>query len=63
MILKISTKVDKNGNTYGVVINTDNKTYICGYSVCAWGVDLHASKTEIKQLCEYTLKQNGYKSI
>ena len=63
MILKIATKVDKNGNSYGLVIDTDKKTYYSGYSVCAWGIDLHASKTEIRQLIDYTLKQNGYKAI
>lgn len=63
MILKIATKVNNNGNSYGLVIDTENKTYKSGYSVCAWGIDLHASKTEIKQLIDYTLKPDGYKPI
>ena len=63
MILKIATKVNKNGNQYGLVIDTDKKTYNCGYFVCGFGIDIHASKTEIKQLIGYTLKPDGYKPI
>lgn len=63
MILKIATKVNKNGNQYGLVIDTEKKTYNCGYFVCGFGIDLHASKTEIKQLIDYTLKPDGYKPI
>lgn len=61
MILKINSKVDRNGNSYGLIIDTDKKTYKSGYAVCAWGIDLHASKTEIRQFIDYKLKPNGFK--
>jgi len=63
MILRINSKVDKNGNSYGLIIDTDKKTYKSGYAVCAWDIDLHASKTEIKQLIDYNLKPNGFKAV
>ena len=63
MVVKIASKVNKNGNSYGLIFDTEKKTFNCGYSVVAWGIDLHASKTEIKQLIDYTLKPDGYKPI
>ena len=61
MILKIATKVNNNGNSYGLVIDTDNKTYNYGYSVCAWNIDFHVSKAEIHEIITYRLKPDGYK--
>ena len=63
MIVKIASKVDKNGNTYGLIFDTEKKTFNCGYSVVAWGIDFHATKTEIKQFIDYTLKPNGYTPV
>lgn len=63
MVVKIASKVDKNGNSYGLVFDTEKKTFNFGYSVVAWGIDFYATKTEIKQFIDYTLKPNGYTPV
>lgn len=63
MILNITTHVNKNGNSYGLIIDTDNKTFKCGFSIVAWDIDIHATKSEIQQLITYKLKPNGYTQI
>lgn len=60
MIIKIKTKPNANGNCYGVIVNTAEKTYKKGYGVVAFGFDFHATKTEIEQFIKYNLKINGY---
>ena len=60
MILKISTKVNKNGNRYGLIINTETKRFYVGYSIIHGSPDIHATKKEIMDLIDYNLKYSGF---
>lgn len=60
MKFTLGTKPNNNGNIYRVEIDTDNKTYKCGFSIVSWDIDIHATKSEIQQLITYKLKPNGY---
>jgi len=61
MILRIKTKANKNGNTYGIIIDTDKKFYVAGYGVISWGADLYTTKTEITDLIKYNL--DGFTAV
>lgn len=62
MILKIKTKPNKSGNSYGLIIDTEKKQYQVGYGIClSW--DIHATKKEIDQVITYNLKIDGYRPL
>ena len=63
MIIKIKTKPNTSGNSYGVIVNTSEKTFSKGYGVVAFGFDFHATKKEIDAFIKYNLKINGYKEV
>lgn len=54
MIIKIKTRVDRNGNTYGLIFDTEKKTYKKGYYVCH-SADLYATKKDIMNFIKYNL--------
>ena len=63
MIIKIKTKPNASGNSYGVMFDTNEKTFAKGYGVISFGYDFHATKKEIDQFIKYNLKINGYKEV
>lgn len=60
MILRIKSKVDKNGNRYGLIINTETKRFYNGFSIIHGSPDIHATKKEIQDLIDYNLKYSGF---
>ena len=61
MIIRFKTHVNKNGNSYGLIVDTEKKLYKAGFSICAWNVDFYATKKDIEQFITYNLKTNGFK--
>lgn len=62
MIIKYKTKPNKNGNSYGLIVDTDKKTFECGWGICSsW--DFKVTKGEIDQYIQYTLKIDGYHAL
>lgn len=58
-MLKLSTKLNANGNSYKLLIDNDKKTYKKGYNIY-WGKgDIITTKKEIRQHIEF-LKQCNY---
>ena len=60
MIIKISTKNDRNGNRYQLMIDTEKKTYKKG-SYLFMTPDIHTTKTDIKNFINYNL--SDYKEV
>ena len=54
MLIKFKTAVNRNGNTYGLIVNTDNKTYTKGYSLVNCS-DFTVKKTDIDGFIKYNL--------
>lgn len=58
-MLKIQTKLNKNGNSYKLLIDTDNKTYKKGYNAY-WGKgDITTTKKDIYKHIDF-LKMSGF---
>lgn len=54
-MIKISTKVNTNGNSYKLLIDTENKTYKKGYNIYFGKGDITTTKKDILkhiELCE-----------
>ena len=60
MIIKYRTPANMNGNTYGLIVDTDKKEYTRGYCVVSFGADFKVRKKDIDQFIKYQLKINGY---
>lgn len=60
MIIKYRTHVNKSGNSYGLIVDTEKKEYRRGYSVVSFGVDFWVKKSDIDQFIKYQLELNGY---
>ena len=60
MILKLKTKPNKNGNSWGLIIDTEKKQFQVGSGLCSFSWDLITTKREIDQLITYTLKPDGF---
>lgn len=57
-----ASNTDKNGNTYQVIIDNDNKTIRKGYFLFRWKDQITIPKAQIKQMIEQ-YKQQGYKEV
>ena len=57
-----ASNVDKNGNTYQVIVDNDNKTVRKGYFLFIWKDQIKMSKAQIKQIIE-KYKEQGYKEV
>ena len=57
-----ASNVDKNGNTYQVIVDNDNKTVRKGYFLFIWKDQIKMSKAQIRQMIEQYKKQ-GYKEV
>ena len=59
MIIKYKTSVNRCGNSYGLIVDTDKKQYQKGFGICSsW--DFIVKKSDIEQFITYTLKTSGY---
>lgn len=54
MIIRFSTKNDRNGNRYQLLVDTDKKTYKRGYYLFM-SCDIHTSKQDIQDFIKYNL--------
>lgn len=61
-MLKIQTKLNTNGNSYKLLINTDDKTYKVGYNVYFGKGDIVTTKKDIYKHIEF-LKLQGFKEV
>lgn len=61
-MLKLQTKLNKNGNSYKLLIDNNNKTYKKGYNVYFGKGDITTTKKNIYTHIEFLIK-NGYKEI
>ena len=59
MIIKFKTGVNTNGNSYGLIIDTDKKTFNhgCGLIISS---DFRVTKTDIREFIDFNLKNDGY---
>ena len=62
MFINIKTKPNRNGNTYGVKVDTYNKTYVSGYGLSEFA-DFHATKKEIDLFIKYNLDLAGFVKV
>lgn len=63
MIIRLKTKVNTNGNSYGLIINTERKQYRRGYGIVSYGADFTVSKRDIDDYIKYALKAANYKEV
>lgn len=63
MIIRLKTKVNNNGNSYGLIINTERKQYRRGYGIISHGADFTVSKRDIDNYIKYNLKTIDYKEV
>ena len=59
MILRFKTKTDRNGNTYHLIIDTNNQTYSTEIRTMADFEAVVIGKTDRHNMIT-TLKENGY---
>lgn len=60
MVIKFKTKANTNGNTYGLVIDTDKKQYVTGYGLVL-AADFIVKKSDIDYFIKYNL--SDYKGV
>ena len=63
MKFTLGTKPNNNGNIYRVEIDTENKIYKKGCSICSWNIDFYVTKEEINNFIKYELKTKGFKEV
>lgn len=63
MIIRLKTKVNTNGNNYGLIINTERKQYRAGWGLVSHGADFTVSKKDIDNYIKYNLKVINYTEV
>ena len=63
MIIRLKTKTNRNGNSYGLIVNTERKHYRAGWGLVAFGADFIVSKKDIEQFIKYNLKIIDYTEV